>query len=83
MIEAIEEGAAAGGTRALQWLTEADTLELLHLPEGVTPTDLAPLEEEGMAELFVQRDGLWLVMRARRRSVRELEGLLERLDANR
>ena len=83
VIEAIEEGAAAGGTRALQWLTEADTLELLHLPEGVTPTDLAPLEEEGIAELFVQRDGLWLVMRARRRSVRELEGLLERLDANR
>lgn len=83
VIEAIEEGAAAGGTRALQWLTEADTLELLHLPEGVTPTDLASLKEEDMAELFAQRDGLWLVMRARRRSVQELEGLLERLDANR
>jgi len=83
VIEAIEEGPAAGGTRALQWLTEADTLELLHLPEGVTPTDLVPLEEEGFTELFVQRDGLWLVMRARRRSVRELEGLLERLDSNR
>ena len=83
VVEAIEEGAAAGGTRALQWLTPADTLELLHLPEGVRPGDLAPLEEDGIAELFVLRDGLWLVMRARRRSVQELEGLLERLDANR
>ncbi len=82
VIEAIEEGPAAGGTRALQWLTPVDTLELLHLPEGVEPADLAPLEEDGVAELVVPRDGLWLVMRARR-SVKELEVLLERLDANR
>jgi anti-sigma factor RsiW len=83
VVEAIEQGAAAGGTRALQWLTQADTLELLHLPEGVEPSDLSPLQDEGIAELVVLRDGLWLVMRARRRSVQELEGLLERLDANR
>jgi hypothetical protein len=36
-----------------------------------------------LAEFVALRDGLWLVMRARRRSVQELEGLLERLDANR
>ena len=82
VIEAIEEGPAAGGTRALQWLTPVDTLELLHLPEGVEPADLAPLEEDSVAELVAPRDGLWLVMRARR-SVKELEVLLERLDANR
>ncbi len=82
VIEAIEEGPAAGGTRALQWLTPVDTLELLHLPEGVEPADLAPLDEDGVAELVVPREGLWLVMRARR-SVTELEVLLERLDANR
>ena len=81
-IEAIEEGPAAGGTRALQWLTPLDTLELLHLPEGVEPAELAALDEAGVAELVVLRDGLWLVMRARR-SVQELEVLLERLDANR
>ena len=81
-VENIEEGPAAGGVRALQRLTAVDTLELLHLPEGVEPADLAAPEQDGISQAVAFRDGEWLVMRAPR-SKQELEVLLERLDANR
>jgi hypothetical protein len=64
---------------------EVDALLRYVLPHAVgyqRHADLAPLEEDGVAELVVPRDGLWLVMRACR-SVKEREVLLERLDANR
>jgi hypothetical protein len=81
-LENIEEGPAAGGLRTLQRLTQVDTLELLHLPEGVVPGDLAAAEQDGIVQHAAFRNGEWLVMRAPR-SKQELEVLLERLDANR
>ena len=80
--ENIEEGPAAGGLRTLQFLTSVDTLELLRLPEGVQPADLAAPEQDGIEQLEALRDGEWLIMRAPR-SKQELEVLLERLDASR
>lgn len=82
VLENIEEGPAAGGVRTLQLLTPVDTLELLHLPEGVDPADLAAPEQDGISQLEALRGSAWLVMRAPR-STQELEVLLERLDANR
>jgi anti-sigma factor RsiW len=82
VLENIEEGPAVGGVRTLQLLTRVDTLELLHLPEGVDPADLAAPEQDGISQLEALRGRAWLVMRAPR-STQELEVLLERLDANR
>jgi hypothetical protein len=81
-MEAIEVGSAAGGLRVVQRLTPGDTLELLHLPEGVQPSDLPAPGDEGLGQFSMSRDGLWVVARARR-SGQELEVLLERLDNNR
>jgi hypothetical protein len=77
----VGEGTAFAGVRALQKLENGDTLEILHLPEGVHPSLLAP-RAPGQSELVLQRGAGWLVMRAR---VPEpyLQELLQRLEAGR
>lgn len=57
-------GLPAGTLRVLQ-LVETDTLELLLLPPGVDPSSLAPPEEDGLTQVSVPRQYVWLVGRAR------------------
>ncbi len=77
----VGQGTTFAGMRALQRLESGDTLEIVHLPEGVAPTSLAPLRE-GWRELVLPRGSGWLVMRA---PVAEpvLVELLQRLQAAR
>ena len=71
----LEEGVVL---QALQYLEPGDTLELLHLSEGVDPSARPPLEKEGHNEIVVPHDGGWLILRARR-SEADLRALLELL----
>ena len=77
----VGEGATFAGMRALQRLEAGDTLELVHLPQGVDPSSLTPLRE-GWSELVRQRGSGWLVMRAPVAEAFLLE-LLQRLEAGR
>jgi hypothetical protein len=77
----VSEGTAFAGVRALQRLENGDTLEVVHLPEGVDPS-LLPPPAPGRTELVRQTPEGWLVMRAPR-SLAYLEQLLERLQAGR
>lgn len=75
----VGQGTTFAGMRALQRLESGDTLELVHLPEGIDPSFLPPLSP-GQNQLVLQRGAGWLVMRAR---VPEpyLQELLQRLEA--
>jgi hypothetical protein len=80
-VRPVSEGTAFAGTRVLQQLESGDTLEVIHLPEGVEPSLLAPLPA-GTSELVRQTPEGWLVMRGPV-SMPSLEQLLERLHAAR
>jgi hypothetical protein len=80
-VENLGEGTAFAGTRSLQRLASGDTLEVIHLPEGVEPTLLAP-PRTGHNQIVRQHPDGWLVMRAPLGPI-ELEQLLERLEAGR
>jgi hypothetical protein len=80
-VENLGEGTAFAGTRSLQRLASGDTLEVIHLPEGVDPSLLAPLAQ-GRSQVVRQHVDGWLVMRAPL-SLIDLERLLERLEAGR
>jgi hypothetical protein len=80
-VENLGEGTAFVGTRSLQRLASGDTLEVIHLPEGVEPSLLAP-PAVGRNQVVRQHVDGWLVMRAPL-SLIELEQLLERLEAAR
>ena len=77
----VGQGTTFAGMRALQRLESGDTLELVHLPEGIDPSFLAPLAP-GQNQLVLQRGAGWLVMRA---PVPEpyLQELLQRLEGGR
>lgn len=77
----VGQGSTFLGMRALQRLESGDTLELIHLPEGLDPSASPPLAE-GWSELVVQRGGGWLVLRAPVPAV-ALQELLQRLDDGR
>jgi len=74
-----QAAAAPGGVRVLQRLETGDTLELTHLPDGVDPSVLPPLDEH-LSELVVPRQVGWLVMRAPVAAT-SLAELLQRLDS--
>jgi hypothetical protein len=80
-VENLGEGTVFAGTRSLQRLASGDTLEVIHLPEGVDPSLLAPLAQ-GRSQVVRQHVDGWLVMRAPL-SLIDLEQLLERLEAGR
>jgi hypothetical protein len=80
-VENLGEGTAFAGTRSLQRLASGDTLEVIHLPEGVEPSLLAP-PALGRNQVVRQHVDGWLVMRAPLPLI-ELERLLERLEAGR
>ena len=77
------DGTVPMGQRALQLLESGDTLELVHLPEGIDPSMLTAVDE-GRNELVHHHEGDagWLVLRAPV-SLEELEELLQRLEAGR
>jgi hypothetical protein len=77
----VGQGTTFAGMRALQRLQTGDTLELVHLPEGIAPASLPPLRA-GWSELVLARGSGWLVMRAPvpEASLREL---LQRLEGGR
>jgi len=77
----VGEGTTFAGMRALQRLQSGDTLELVHLPETVSPASL-PALRVGWNELVRQRGAGWLVMRAPL-SEEALGELLQRLEAGR
>jgi hypothetical protein len=74
-----QAAAASGGVRVLQRLETGDTLELTHLPDGVDPSVLPPLDEH-LSELVVPGQVGWLVMRAPVAAT-SLAELLQRLDS--
>jgi hypothetical protein len=74
-----EEGVTPAGVRVLQRTEEGDTLELLHLPEGVDPASV-PVAQPPLNELVVLRGTGWLILRAPLER-EELRGLLARLDS--
>ncbi len=53
-----------GGVRVRQRLAGGDTLELVHLPAGMTPSMLEPVAPDTRTELVLPRAGGWLVVRA-------------------
>lgn len=77
----VGQGTAFAGIRALQRLESGDTLELVHLPEGIDPSLLPPLRP-GNSELVRQRPEGWLVMRGPV-TERYLQELLQRLEGGR
>jgi hypothetical protein len=74
-------GSTFAGVRALQRLETGDTLEVVHLPDGVEPSSLAPLRA-GWSEIVRRRGSGWLVMRARLPEPSLVE-LLQRLEIGR
>ena len=60
----IESGAPRGSVRVIQLLESGDTLELLHLPAGSNPAELAVGAADGRTELVVPRSDGWLIVRA-------------------
>jgi hypothetical protein len=61
----LEADGLSGVIRVLQQMERGDTLELIHLPPGVDPAGLPPVEADGRTQLVVPRGGGWLVARAR------------------
>lgn len=53
-----------GGVRVRQLLAGGDTLELVHLPTGATPSMLQPVAPDLRTELVLPRAGGWLLVRA-------------------
>jgi hypothetical protein len=80
-VEHLGAGTAFARTRSLQRHASGDTLEVIHLPEGVEPSLLAA-PAPGRNQLVRQHVDGWLVMRAPV-SLIDLEQLLERLEAGR
>jgi hypothetical protein len=74
-------GSTFAGMRALQRLETGDTLEVVHLPDGVEPSSLGPLRA-GWSEIVRRRGSGWLVMRARLPEPFLVE-LLQRLEVGR
>jgi len=62
-----------GGIRVRQRMADGDTLELVHLPAGLSPSGLGPVED-GRTELVLPWSDGWLVVRAHadRDTLREL-----------
>jgi hypothetical protein len=77
----VGQGTTFAGMRALQRLETGDTLEIVHLSEGVDPASLPPLRE-GWRELALPRGSGWLVMRAPVTEAALLD-LLQRLETGR
>jgi hypothetical protein len=77
----VGEGTTFAGMRALQRLESGDTLELVHLPQGIDPSFLPPLRP-GYSALVLPRGNGWLVMRAPVPE-RYLQELLQRLEGGR
>ncbi len=77
----VGSGTTFAGMRALQRLESGDTLEVVHLPEGIDPA-LLPALRPDLSQLVRPRGAGWLVMRAPV-SERYLEELLQRLEAGR
>jgi hypothetical protein len=75
----LDDGLSPTGVRILQRLESGDTLELIHLREGVDPGSV-PGPTTQLEELRIPRDAGWLIMRAPVARVR-LEELLQRLDS--
>ena len=59
----IAEGTSPSGVHVVQTLENGEILDVYHLPEGVAPSVLSPLED-GRNELRAERDGGWVVLRA-------------------
>lgn len=76
----VGEGRTFAGMRALQRLANGDTLEVVHLAEGVPPSTLPPVGA-GRRELVLERGAGWIVLRAPRTDA-ELRALLQRLEAD-
>jgi hypothetical protein len=76
----LDEGAPAGTIRALQLLESGDTLEILDLPAGSDPSQLAARAGDGRTELVAPRDGGWIILRART-DFDTLRGLVARMGA--
>jgi hypothetical protein len=74
----VSEGSTFAGMRALQRLENGDTLEVVHLAQGVAPSTLGPLRA-GSREIVLERGGGWIVLRAPRTQA-ELRALLQRLE---
>lgn len=77
----VGEGTTFTGMRALQRLPEGDTLETVHLPEGVDPASLPPLRV-GWSEIARPRGSGWIVMRAPLPETTLID-LLQRLEGGR
>lgn len=75
----VSEGRTFAGMRALQRLENGDTLEVVHLAEGVAPSTLSPVHT-GNREIVLERGAGWIVLRAPRTEA-ELLALLQRLEA--
>jgi hypothetical protein len=73
----LEEGTAPKGLHVVQVFENGDTLDVYHLPEGVEPSVLPPVET-GRNEVSARREGGWVVLRAPR-SVETLRELLARI----
>lgn len=59
----VAEGTIPGGIHVLQRLDNDEILDVYHLPEGVAPSSLPPLEN-GRNEVRAERDGGWVILRA-------------------
>jgi hypothetical protein len=68
-----------GGVRVRQRLVGGDTLEMVHLPAGTTPSMLEPVTADTRTELVLPRDGGWLLVRAHATREALLE-LVRRMD---
>ena len=73
----LAEGRSPAGIHVVQRLENGEILDVYHLPEGVDPSALPPVEPV-RNEVRAQRDGGWVVLRARL-STEELAALLARL----
>jgi hypothetical protein len=71
------EGTAPLGVHVVQRLENGEILDVYHLPEGVDPLVLPPLEAI-RNEVRAERDGGWVVLRGRL-TTDELRALLLRL----
>jgi hypothetical protein len=57
------EGTSPGGVHVIQRLSGGATLDVYHLPAGVDPAVLAPLESD-RNEVRAEREEGWVVLRA-------------------
>lgn len=59
----VAEGTTPSGVHILQRLDDGQILDVYHLPEGVDPSVLPPVEV-GRNEVRAERDGRWVILRA-------------------